>query len=105
MYVNRDGTDLAKHDASVEHHYISQLLSISHPNKYLSLISVLTPESLSHGLLKRTFQEYGVKLPITEKVRASIKSKLWRMGQVTQGRNWKCGRDSVMVNKGRKMSS
>ena len=80
-------------------------------------------ENLSCSLLKvdqviqRTFHEYGVKLTITEKIRASFKSKLWRMGQRISKlgsvkrkellENWKCGRDSVwqvqvdtvMVNK------
>ena len=80
-------------------------------------------ENLSCGLLKidrviqRTFHEYGVKLPITEKIRASFRSKLWRMGQRISKlgsvkrkellENWKHGRDSVwqvqvdtvMVNK------
>ena len=42
-------------------------------------------ENLSHGLHKvervtqRTFKEYGVKLPTAEKIRATFKSKLWRM--------------------------
>lgn len=69
-------------------------------------------------MIQRTFHEYGVKLPITEKIRAFInKSKLWRMGQRISKlgsvkrkallESWKSGRDSVwqvqvdtvMVNK------
>ena len=56
-------------------------------------------------VIKRIFQEYGVKLPITEKIRASFKSKLWRMGQRISKlgsvkckellEDWKYGRDSV----------
>lgn len=52
-----------------------------------SMAHVDEAENLSHGLLKvervmqRTFKEYGVKLPITEKIRAAFKSKLWCMGQ------------------------
>ena len=80
-------------------------------------------ENLSCNLLKVervikcTFAKYGVQLPITENMRASFKSKLWRMGQRISKlgsvkrrellESWKSGRDSiwqlqvdaVMVNK------
>lgn len=32
-------------------------------------------------MIKRTCNEYGVGLPVTDKLRAKFKSKLWRMGQ------------------------
>ena len=105
------------------------LYSISHPNKHgeplidLSADSkahVDDAENLSHGLLKveRVIQSVWCELPITEKIRATFKSKLWRMhgqriskiGSVKRKElleNWKCGRDSewqvqwdaVMMNK------
>ena len=80
-------------------------------------------KNLSCSLLKvdqviqRTFHKYGVKLRVTEKIRALFKSKLWHMGQRISKlgsvkrkellENWKCGHnsvwqiqvDTVMVNK------
>ena len=114
-------------------HYLSYFLySISHPNKHSEPLIDLSTEPKAHvdnaenlscnllkveRVIKRTFAEYGVQLPITEKMRASFKSKLWRMGQKISKlgsvkrkellESWKSGRDSiwqlqvdaVMVNK------
>lgn len=96
------------------------LYSISHPNKHGEPLLDLSAnpkarvddaENLTYSMLKierviqRTFQEYGVKLPTTAKIRASFKSKLWRMGQRISKlgsikrkelvENWKCGPESV----------
>lgn len=108
------------------------LYSISHPNKHGEPLVDLSADPKAHvdeaenlscsslkveRVIQRTYREYGVKLPITEKIRASFKSKLWRMGQRISKlgsakrkdllENWKCGHDSVwqvqvdtvMVNK------
>lgn len=96
------------------------LYSISHPNKHGEPLVDLSADPKAHvgeaenlscsslkveRVIQRTFQEYGVKLPITEKIRSLFKSKLWRMGQRISKlgsvkrkdllENWKCGCHSV----------
>ena len=69
------------------------LYEISHPNKHgeplhdLSSDSEITNENLSaqqvklERVIKRTLAKYEVYQPVTNRLRATFKTKLWRMGQ------------------------
>ena len=99
------------------------LWSISHPDKNgrphhdLSADSEATPIGVDTGvmtdiqlaverIITKTFKHYSVALDVTENIRTTFKSKLWRMGKrITRIggakqrndllRNWKEGRESI----------
>jgi hypothetical protein len=73
------------------------LYEISHPNKHGEPLLDLSSDPVCAGgadqenlsaqqikldrVIKRTLEEYKVYLPVTDRLRATFKSKLWRMGQ------------------------